>query len=45
MATKAELLEQLEAAGAEGFSMDNTKDELVDAVENLDPVVSRLRGV
>ena len=43
--TKQELLDILEAAGVEGFSMDNTKAELWEAVEAIDPVVDRKVGV
>jgi len=45
MATKTELLATLSAAGVEGYTMATPKDELVEAVAALDPIVDRRKGI
>lgn len=45
MATKLELLAALEAAGVEGYSMSDPKEDLEAAVAGIVPAVNRQKGV
>ena len=45
MATKEELLQDLEDAGEEGYSMADSKGKLEAAVASLVPAVNRQKGV
>ena len=45
MATKKELLKALTEASVEGFTLSDEKDDLEEAVANIEPAVNRQKGV